>query len=163
LLYFVDIWCSSWYLGIFFPFWYFVPRKIWQPCSKRSGQSFVEVESTQLSMDIAFLRQGCQMVSVFANQISLFGYILEGLGIENVGIFCGHRVYFTAIWYILLPFGIFYSHVVHFMAILYNYFLIIWCIFSILVCSTKKNLAILIAYETGMEWGATTRYRYYCR
>jgi hypothetical protein len=63
-------------------------------------------------MDIAFLRQGCQMVSVFANQISLFVYILEGLGVENVGIFYGHWVYFVVFWYILLPLGIFYSHVV---------------------------------------------------
>jgi hypothetical protein len=23
-----------WYFGIFFPFWYFVPRKIWQPRSR---------------------------------------------------------------------------------------------------------------------------------
>jgi hypothetical protein len=117
-------------------------------------------------MDIAFLRQGCQMVSVFANQISLFVYILEGLGVENVGIFYGHWVYFVVFWYILLPLGIFYSHVVFlwpFIFYVYSYFLIIWCIFSILVCCTKKNLAILIAYETGMEWGATTKYRYYCR
>jgi hypothetical protein len=33
LLYFMGIWCSSWYFGIFFPFWYFAPRKIWQPCT----------------------------------------------------------------------------------------------------------------------------------
>jgi hypothetical protein len=29
----MGIWCSSWYFGIFFPFWYFAPRKIWQPCT----------------------------------------------------------------------------------------------------------------------------------
>jgi hypothetical protein len=28
-----------------------------------------------------------------------FGYNLEGLGIRNVGVFYGHFVYFTAIWY----------------------------------------------------------------
>jgi hypothetical protein len=27
---------------------------------------------------------------IFANQKSKFGYIFEGLGIENVGIFLGH-------------------------------------------------------------------------
>jgi hypothetical protein len=34
----MDIWYSSWsfgtvrgHLAYFFPFWYFVPRKIWQP------------------------------------------------------------------------------------------------------------------------------------
>jgi hypothetical protein len=35
---------------------------------------------------------------------------LDGLGIENVGIFCGH---FT-IWYILWSFGIFCGHLVNF-------------------------------------------------
>jgi hypothetical protein len=35
--------------------------------------------------------QGCQMVH-FLDQISQLGYILEGLGIENVGIFYGDSV-----------------------------------------------------------------------
>jgi hypothetical protein len=33
---------------------------------------------------------------------------------ENVSLFYGHLVYFTAIWYILRPFGIFYGHLVYF-------------------------------------------------
>jgi hypothetical protein len=33
---------------------------------------------------------------------------------EDVGIFCGHLVYFTAIRYILRPLGIFYGHLVYF-------------------------------------------------
>jgi hypothetical protein len=32
---FMDISYSLWLFGIFFPFWYFVPRKIWQPCKAR--------------------------------------------------------------------------------------------------------------------------------
>jgi hypothetical protein len=39
------------------------------------------------------------------------------------GIFYGHLVYFTAIWYILRPFGIFYGHLVYFMVICYNFVL----------------------------------------
>jgi hypothetical protein len=31
LVYFTAIWYSLWLFGIVFPFWYFVPRKIWQP------------------------------------------------------------------------------------------------------------------------------------
>jgi hypothetical protein len=31
---------------------------------------------------------------------------------ENAGIFLGLLEYFTAIWYILWPFGIFYGHLV---------------------------------------------------
>jgi hypothetical protein len=33
---------------------------------------------------------------------------------EDVGIFDGHLVYFTAIWYILWPLGIFNNHFLHF-------------------------------------------------
>jgi hypothetical protein len=33
---------------------------------------------------------------------------------EVVGIFYGHLVYFTAIWYILCPFGICYGNLVYF-------------------------------------------------
>jgi hypothetical protein len=36
----MDIWYSSWYFGIFFPFWYFVPRKIWQPCIVPQSEDF---------------------------------------------------------------------------------------------------------------------------
>jgi hypothetical protein len=41
---------------------------------------------------------------IFSKQKSLFGYILEGLEIENFGIFDGH-LDITDIWYILQPFG----------------------------------------------------------
>jgi hypothetical protein len=41
---------------------------------------------------------------------------------EDVGIYYGQLVYFTAIWYILWPFGIF---------------------FPVLVCCPKKNMASL--------------------
>jgi hypothetical protein len=33
---------------------------------------------------------------------------------EDVGIFYGHLVYCTDIWYILWPFGIFHGYLVHF-------------------------------------------------
>jgi hypothetical protein len=45
------------------------------------------------------------MVYVFSNQKQQFGLILEGLGIEMIGMFYCHLEYITAIWYILLPFG----------------------------------------------------------
>jgi hypothetical protein len=31
LVYFMAIWFSAWSFGLFLPFWYVVPRKIWQP------------------------------------------------------------------------------------------------------------------------------------
>jgi hypothetical protein len=46
---------------------------------------------------------------IFSNQKSRFGQILEGLAMEDVGVFYVHLVYFMAIWYILWPFGIFYA------------------------------------------------------
>jgi hypothetical protein len=44
---------------------------------------------------------------------------LEGLAMEEVGVFYGLFVYFTDIWYILRQFDIFYGHLVFFVAIWY--------------------------------------------
>jgi hypothetical protein len=51
---------------------------------------------------------------LFSNQKSQFGLILEGLARENLGIFFGHLVYFTATGNILWSFGIFFGHLVYF-------------------------------------------------
>jgi hypothetical protein len=67
------------------------------------------------------LTRGCQMV-YFHTKKSQFGYILEGHGMENFGLFydnliCilwkfdtsfGHLVYFIAIWNIWWSFGIYF-------------------------------------------------------
>jgi hypothetical protein len=45
------------------------------------------------------------MVCILSFQNSLFGYILEGLGMEDVDKYCGHLEYITAVWYILWPLG----------------------------------------------------------
>jgi hypothetical protein len=77
---------------------------------------------------------------------------------ENVYIFYGHLVYFTAIRYtyfiamsyILWPFGIFCGHLVYFVAIWY----ILWIFgifFHILVCCSKKNLATLVSKRFKMS------------
>jgi hypothetical protein len=82
------------------------------------------------------LLQGCQMVYFYVCQKSQFGYILEGLGMDNVGIFYDFLnmyftailVYFMAVWHNLLPFNTY--------------------IFSVFVCLwTKKNLATLFRAE----------------
>jgi hypothetical protein len=44
---------------------------------------------------------------LFSNQKFQFGSILEGLAMENLGIFYDHFVYFKAIANIFWPFGIF--------------------------------------------------------
>jgi hypothetical protein len=51
---------------------------------------------------------------LFLYQKSQLGYILEGLGIDNVGIFYDHLEYFTAVRYNLWQFGIVCSYLVHF-------------------------------------------------
>jgi hypothetical protein len=40
------------------------------------------------------------MVCIFSNLNPTLGNFLEGLGMENVGIFYGHLGYILAIWYI---------------------------------------------------------------
>jgi hypothetical protein len=42
---------------------------------------------------------------LFSNQKYKFEYILEGLGMKNVGLFYGHLECNKAIWYILWAFG----------------------------------------------------------
>jgi hypothetical protein len=39
-------------------------------------------------------------------QNSNLGFILECIGLDNVGLFCGRFEYFTDIWYTLWPIGI---------------------------------------------------------
>jgi hypothetical protein len=56
---------------------------------------------------------------IFAYQKSKFGCILEGLGMENVGIFYGYLISFVDIWCIVWPFGIFCGHLVYFVAVWY--------------------------------------------
>jgi hypothetical protein len=41
LVYFVALWDILWLFGVFFLFWYVVPRKIWQPCSEAFSVSSV--------------------------------------------------------------------------------------------------------------------------
>jgi hypothetical protein len=50
----------------------------------------------------------------FSNQKSKFGLILEGLAMEDVGIFYGHLVDFTVFCYILWTFGIVRGNLAHF-------------------------------------------------
>jgi hypothetical protein len=52
--------------------------------------------------------------AAFSYQKYQFGHILEGLGVENIGMFYGHSEYFMPTWCILCPFGIFCGHLVHF-------------------------------------------------
>jgi hypothetical protein len=52
---------------------------------------------------------------MIAKPKSQFGYISEGLGMENVGKFLGQLVYFMVNWYILWAIGIFYGQLVYFM------------------------------------------------
>jgi hypothetical protein len=48
---------------------------------------------------------------------------------ENVGSFCGHLEYITAVWYIIGPFG---------------NLVVSWYFFPVLIYCIKKNLATLL-------------------
>jgi hypothetical protein len=51
---------------------------------------------------------------LFSNPKSKFGYILEGLAIEDDGTFYGHLVHFTVFCYILWAIGIVWGNLVYF-------------------------------------------------
>jgi hypothetical protein len=76
-------------------------------------------------------------------KIPILGKFFEGLTTENLGIFYGLLVYFTAIGNILCPFGIFCSHLVYFA--------------PVLVFCTKKNLATLLNVHQDSVWNSRTR------
>jgi hypothetical protein len=59
------------------------------------------------------MNQVCQM-GYFQTKNPNLGKFLEGLAMEDYGIFYGHLVYFMDTWSILQPFGIFYGHSAHF-------------------------------------------------
>jgi hypothetical protein len=82
-------------------------------------------------------------MAYFQTQKSQFEYILEGLAMEEVDIFCCHVVYFTR-------FGIFCGLWVHFVAVLVH-FMVILVYLSVLVCCNKKHLATL-KYRMVVPW-----------
>jgi hypothetical protein len=89
-------------------------------CSLESDHISWPVTVSYCSCDSNFL--AVLPDDIFSYQIFLFGYIWEGLRMENVGKFLVHLKYFRAICYILWPFGIFYVTLVCYMANIY----IVW-------------------------------------
>jgi hypothetical protein len=62
----------------------------------------------------SLLKQARLPDGLFSYQKSQLGYILEGLVMEYAGVFYDHLEYFTAILYILWPFGTACVHLVYF-------------------------------------------------
>jgi hypothetical protein len=54
---------------------------------------------------------------------------------EELGLFYGRLVYFTAVWYILWPFGVFCRHLVH----IFNSYLVYFSCFGILYQGKSGN------------------------
>jgi hypothetical protein len=79
-------------------------------------------------------KQGCQLVH-FQTKKSHLGKFWRVLQWKIL-------VYFIAIWSILRSIGIFYDHLVW-------YVVVVWYIFPVLVCCTKKNLATLAGSRCG--------------
>jgi hypothetical protein len=73
--------------------------------------------------------QGCQML-YFQTKIAVW---------VNFGGYCNRRC-----WYILWTVGQSYGHLIYFMTIWHSLWQFGTCIFAVLVCCTKKNLATLL-------------------
>jgi hypothetical protein len=112
-------------IWLLFPFWYFVPRKIWQPCFRRKPKYF-DVEFCQITPRPSFIdllvfiqNQGCEMVYFQTKNTNLGKFwralewkmlvcfmniwnILRTLGIFYdlyISTFCFHLVCFSPFWY----------------------------------------------------------------
>jgi hypothetical protein len=109
-------------IGVFiaffsFPLLYFPGKKSFSENATKCFRSQARFDCIMLCFGFAmdylsiFWRAGSQRFGLestsglpdgkFSNQKSQFGYILEDLRLENVGIFYGHLEYFNAIWDIL--------------------------------------------------------------
>jgi hypothetical protein len=86
LLYFMHIWYRSWKFGIFFPFWYFVRRKIWQPVVRFWGPGL------QIFLDTLYKRVYVALCGLVRLRTS--GYVVDTW-----------YLYYT--WYLYAVVGIF--------------------------------------------------------
>jgi hypothetical protein len=70
------------------------------------SQSYKSSKSAELALYVRrYVGRTGLPDGVFSNQKSQSGQLLEGLTMENVGIFYGHMEYFTAMCYIFWLFG----------------------------------------------------------
>jgi hypothetical protein len=99
------------------------PKKMWQLLWDFFYCHFIANSSSRLGQQNPGLPDG-----LFANQKFQFGYILDGLGVDNVGIIYGHLEYLKAIWYILLSMGVCCCQLVYFVVIWYifPYWYVVW-------------------------------------
>jgi hypothetical protein len=79
---------------------------------------------------LGHVEQGCQMVGICIPKAQ-FGYILEGLGMKTVGVFCGRMEYSRS-------FGIYCGPLVHFVVLWYFcgllvHFVVLWYFCGLLV------------------------------
>jgi hypothetical protein len=83
-----------------------------------------------------------------------FGQIWECLAMKDVGKFCSHLVHFSAISYILCPFGIFCGHLVHFVVIWYilRSFWYIFPRFGMLYQEKSGNPALQVYRANPAHW-----------
>jgi hypothetical protein len=98
-----------------------------------------------------FLRGTGLPDGIFSKQKSKFGYILEDLLIENVGVFYGHLLHFTIIWYmyyvsfrILCVISYIMCHFVCYVS--FGIICVIWYILCHLVCYVSFGIICVIWY-----------------
>jgi hypothetical protein len=73
---------------------------------------------------------------LFSKQKSKFGKILEGLAMEDVGIFYGHLVHFTVFCYILLTSGIVFGNLVYFSVLVFYGHLVHFTVFCYILLTS---------------------------
>jgi hypothetical protein len=158
LEYFTVIWNSLWPFGNVVVIWFIFPRFV-RLCQEKSGNPAAVKELTRQS--IAFSSVVAAFQPNFPNLSELICFAFEPISFfrASQGKAVATRVarwYFfilkipiwvnfwrilqrniMSIWSILKLFGIFYGFLVNFM--------VIWYIFSFLVCCIKKNMASLVA------------------
>jgi hypothetical protein len=136
LEYFTVIWNSLWPFGNVVVIWFIFPRFV-RLCQEKSGNPAAVKELTRQS--IAFSSVVAAFQPNFPNLSELICFAFEP--ILKIPIWVNFwRILqrnIMSIWSILKLFGIFYGFLVNFM--------VIWYIFSFLVCCIKKNMASLVA------------------
>jgi hypothetical protein len=94
---------------------------------------------------------------IFSYKKSNVWYFLEGLEIENVGIFCIRLEYFTGILVYFYPFGIFCDKSIYLVVLWYIFRELFIIFLPVLVYYTKKNLATLIGVFLAQTNGSSSR------
>jgi hypothetical protein len=89
---------------------------------------------------------------LFSNQKSKFGYILEGLALEDVGIFYGHLIHFRVFCYILWTLGRFRANLVYYSPLWYFVRRKIWQPWFSTALILDERMTIICLVQPFVSW-----------